>query len=237
MARDNPRSISSCRTLGRPSGSSSVGRAAAFQAACREFEPRLPLHFPWNLWARLRVPAAMIARASLRLGLLAIALVASACSSASSVASPASSAAASAAPSAAASAAASIDPSGALATVELRGGECAAPATCDTVITLDASGRIHLNAKPPNDLGTASASELKALQDAIDSTDFDALRNPAFTGTCPTAYDGQELLFSFTTAHGVERLESCKSALDYNAPVFKALTAALGTNSPMKVSN
>ena len=29
----------------RPGGSSSVGRAAAFQAACREFEPRLPLHF------------------------------------------------------------------------------------------------------------------------------------------------------------------------------------------------
>ena len=27
-------------------GSSSVGRAAAFQAACREFEPRLPLHSP-----------------------------------------------------------------------------------------------------------------------------------------------------------------------------------------------
>ena len=27
-------------------GSSSVGRAAAFQAACREFEPRLPLHTP-----------------------------------------------------------------------------------------------------------------------------------------------------------------------------------------------
>jgi hypothetical protein len=26
------------------SGSSSVGRAPAFQAGCREFEPRLPLH-------------------------------------------------------------------------------------------------------------------------------------------------------------------------------------------------
>ncbi len=26
------------------SGSSSVGRASAFQAECREFEPRLPLH-------------------------------------------------------------------------------------------------------------------------------------------------------------------------------------------------
>ena len=34
-----------CRYLRRTSGgSSSVGRAAAFQAACREFEPRLPLH-------------------------------------------------------------------------------------------------------------------------------------------------------------------------------------------------
>ena len=28
------------------SGSSSVGRALAFQAKCREFEPRLPLYFP-----------------------------------------------------------------------------------------------------------------------------------------------------------------------------------------------
>ena len=29
-----------------PGGSSSVGRAAAFQAACRGFDPRLPLHSP-----------------------------------------------------------------------------------------------------------------------------------------------------------------------------------------------
>ena len=28
-----------------PGGSSSVGRALAFQAGCREFESRLPLHF------------------------------------------------------------------------------------------------------------------------------------------------------------------------------------------------
>ena len=31
-------------TYGYISGSSSVGRASAFQAECREFEPRLPLH-------------------------------------------------------------------------------------------------------------------------------------------------------------------------------------------------
>ena len=37
-------------------GSSSVGRASAFQAECREFDPRLPLHFIYknnlviNIW-------------------------------------------------------------------------------------------------------------------------------------------------------------------------------------------
>jgi hypothetical protein len=32
------------------SGSSSVGRASAFQAECRGFETRLPLHFPFRAW-------------------------------------------------------------------------------------------------------------------------------------------------------------------------------------------
>jgi hypothetical protein len=177
---------------------------------------------------------------TLRLGVAALALIVAGCSAASSAPSPVASAEASSAPSAAASAApstaASVAASGALASVQLRGGECAAAATCDTIITLDADGRIHLAAKPPNDLGTASAGQLKALQDAIDATDFNALRKPAFSGTCPTAYDGQELVFEFTTAHGVERLASCESVLDYNAPVFKAFVAALGDASPLNAT-
>jgi hypothetical protein len=170
---------------------------------------------------------------SLRVLLLGLALVVvGACSSASSASSAASAApspAASSAPSSAVSGAGS----GALAVVELRGGECVAAATCDTVITLDADGRIHLAAKPPNDLGTTSPAQVQALETAIAAADFAALRKPAFSGTCPTAYDGQELIFTFTTANGSERLASCESTLDYSAPVFKALAAALGTNSPM----
>lgn len=167
--------------------------------------------------------------------LASVAACGSAASPASSGApSGAASAGASSGPSAAASAAAStvIGGSGALASVELRGGECIS-GICATVITLDADGRIHLAAKPPNDLGTATAAQVKALQDAIDATDFGALRKPAFRGTCPTAYDGQELIFQFTTAHGAERLASCESTLDFNAPVFKALVAALGDSSPL----
>jgi hypothetical protein len=36
-------------------GSSSVGRASAFQADCRGFEPRLPLHPPTPFYERIRV--------------------------------------------------------------------------------------------------------------------------------------------------------------------------------------
>lgn len=172
---------------------------------------------------------------SLRLGLVGFALVLAACGSAAS-ASSAPSAAASTAPSAAPSAAASagsVLATGALASVELHGGECVAAATCDTVITLDADGRIHLAAKPPNALGQTDPAKVQALQETIAATDFAALRKPAFSGSCPTAYDGQELVFEFTTAHGTERLASCESALDFNAPLFKALTAALGQASPI----
>ena len=184
----------------------------------------------------------------LRVLLLGFVLVVGACSSASSASSAASTApspaassdpssaassAASSATSSAPSSAASVASSGALAIVELRGGECVAAATCGTVITLDADGRIHLAAKPPNDLGTATSAQVQALETAIAAADFAALRKPAFSGTCPTAHDGQELIFTFTTANGSERLASCETALDYSAPVFKALAAALGANSPM----
>ena len=171
-----------------------------------------------------------------RLGLLAIGLLVAACASSGATGSNGSAASASpAATTSSASMAASPVPSGTLASVEQRGGECPA-ATCDTTIYLDADGRVHVSAKPPNDLGTATSAQVQALEAAMAATDFGALRTPAFSGECPMAYDGQELVFTFTTAAGTERLASCESALDYSAPVFKALAAALGAASPFTVA-
>jgi hypothetical protein len=162
-----------------------------------------------------------------RFGLVAIVLLVAACASSGAQASPTQTAAA--------SPAASPLPSGTLASVEPRGGECPA-ATCDTTIYLDADGRIHVSAKPPNDLGTATPAQVNELEAAIAATEFSVLRGPAYSGECPTAYDGQELVFTFTTAGGIERLASCESTLDYTAPVFKALAAALGTAAPFRVA-
>ena len=172
----------------------------------------------------------MNAQPRARLGLLAAVLLLADCAS---LGTPASSGAP-ASSSGASSAATSHAPSDLLASVEQRGGECPA-ATCDTTIYLDFDGRIHVSAKPPNDLGTATPAQVSALVAAIAATDFTALRKPAFTGQCPTAFDGRELVFVFTTATGTERLAACESTLDYGAPLFKALVASLGTAAPFKV--
>ena len=44
----DPQRLAIRRGRAQPSGSSSVGRASAFQAECRGFETRLPLHFPFR---------------------------------------------------------------------------------------------------------------------------------------------------------------------------------------------
>jgi hypothetical protein len=69
-------------------------------------------------------------------------------------------------------------------------------------------------------VGSEEASSLVAL---IGNTDFEALRKNKFTGLCPTAYDGQEFIYLFSTPHGEETLDSCKTAINEQSPLFKAI--------------
>ena len=121
---------------------------------------------------------------------------------------------------------------GPLVSVELRGGLCAA-ATCDTTVILERDGRVHQAAKPPNDLGTVPPADLAALDAAIRTTDFAALRSHPFGGTCPTAFDGQEVVFEFGAPGGVQRIATCEIAVDFGQPLFMAVSAALGPFVPL----
>jgi hypothetical protein len=121
---------------------------------------------------------------------------------------------------------------GPLMTVEIRGGECPAGA-CETTVTLERDGRVHAAAKPPNDLGVVPPADLAALDAAIRATDFAALRSHPFTGECPTAYDGQEIIFAFGTPDGVERISTCEVAVDFGQPLFVAVSIALGRFIPL----
>jgi hypothetical protein len=115
---------------------------------------------------------------------------------------------------------------GPVLTVETRGGMCADP--CGTTIIIERDGRVHQAAKPPNDLGTVPPATLAALDAAVRTTDFTDLKSHSFTGQCPTAYDGQEIVFKFGTLGGLQTIATCEVAVDFGSPLFVAVSTALG---------
>lgn len=115
---------------------------------------------------------------------------------------------------------------GPLVTVETRGGECPQGA-CGSTIAIEADGRIHATAPAPVELGIVPAVTLGGLTTEIAQTDFAALKSHPFTDTCPVAFDGQEIVYTFSTPAGIERIASCEVVVDPDAPLFVAVSAAL----------
>jgi hypothetical protein len=124
---------------------------------------------------------------------------------------------------------------GPLLTVETRGGLCP-EGMCGSVVVIERDGRVHWAAKPPNDLGTMPPAALAALDAAIRATDFAALKSHKFTGQCPTAFDGQEVIFEFGAPGGVQRISTCEVEVDYGSPLFVAVSAALAPFVPLPVT-
>jgi hypothetical protein len=122
-------------------------------------------------------------------------------------------------------------PSGPLVTVETRGGMCPQGA-CDSTIAIDAGGRVRTIAPVPRELGVLPDDVLEALITVIAQADFVSLKGHPFTGTCPLAFDGQETIYTVTTASGAVRLASCDVVVDPAAPLFVAIAAALGHVAP-----
>ena len=77
---------------------------------------------------------------------------------------------------------------------------------------------------------------MAALAAAIQATDFAALRARPFTGECPTAFDGQELIFEFSVGTGTQRLASCDVDIDWGQPLFVAVGVALGQWVPLPLT-
>jgi len=119
-----------------------------------------------------------------------------------------------------------------LFTVETRGGRCVG-GTCGTTVIIDRDGRVHLAAKPPNELGFVEPDLLAAVDARIQATEFAELVSHPFTGECPTAYDGQEIVFEFATPNGVQQVASCQVEVDYESPLFSAVTAAVAEFIPL----
>jgi hypothetical protein len=117
----------------------------------------------------------------------------------------------------------------------MHGGLCAT-VPCDSSVFLDADGRVHASTKPPNNLGQVPGNVMATLTAAIAATDFVALKSHPFTGQCPVAVDGQELIFEFAVAGGTQRIASCEVQIDWGSPLFVSLAAALAQWVPMPVT-
>ena len=118
---------------------------------------------------------------------------------------------------------------GPLVTVSTRGGECV-DGPCGTTLSLGRDGRVHEATKPPNEIEmVVPAAQVAAIEAAIMATDLAAVRSRPFTGECPTAFDGQEIVFEFRTPSGLERIASCEVEIDFGQPLFVAVSTALGS--------
>jgi hypothetical protein len=125
---------------------------------------------------------------------------------------------------------------GPLLTVQMRGGLCADGGMCDSSVILERDGRVRSAAKAPNDLGFVSPENMSALNAAMAATDFGALKSKPFTGECPIAFDGQELVFEFAALAGTQRLASCEVDIDWGHPLFIAVGTALGEWIPLPLT-
>lgn len=118
-----------------------------------------------------------------------------------------------------------IGPDDVVLTIKTSGGLCMY-GLCESTTTFRADGR-YTRTQGPNDRreGRVDSSLSAALNVEIDRTDFAAIKANKFTGTCPTAYDGQEVTYTFGTPHGEEVIPGCTYEIPAEHPLFQAARA------------
>lgn len=115
---------------------------------------------------------------------------------------------------------------GPLVTVETRGGECFA-APCGATFVIDRDGQVRSAEKPPNVVGTVPSELMGTLGTLVATTNFELIKSRPFNGECPTNFDGQEIVYTFSTASGPETIATCEFEIDPRLPLFAAVHAAL----------
>ena len=118
-----------------------------------------------------------------------------------------------------------------LMSIERIGGECAG-GSCDRLVNLDADGRLHEVIPKDRTVGMVPKEVLEALEIEMAQANYNLLQSTPFTGTCPTAVDGQKVIYTFHVPTGDEAFDSCKVAIDEKHPLFRAVAAALAFETP-----
>ena len=116
---------------------------------------------------------------------------------------------------------------GPVLTVRYRGGLCPHGLCQTTVYVSDDGSYLVADGDGSQRDGTVSNDAIEALSIAIARANFDALRSERFTDVCPTAYDGQEVIYTFLERGNDETLSSCEWVIDDRAELFARAAAVL----------
>ena len=119
---------------------------------------------------------------------------------------------------------------GPLVSITTRGGECPEGA-CGGTTVIERDGTVHITEPDPFRIGVVPPDVLAALDAAIRTTDFAAVRAVPFRGECPVNMDGQEQIYEFGAPGGVQRIASCETEVHPDHPLFAAVDAAMGSVS------
>lgn len=113
-----------------------------------------------------------------------------------------------------------------LLTITTRGGMCPNNGCATTTeIATDGTYEVSIGGGPSTS-GKLAQEQAAALVQQVEQADFDELSSRPFTGTCPIAFDGQELIYTFHTDQGDRVLESCTVEIDATSPLFQTIEQA-----------
>ena len=111
-----------------------------------------------------------------------------------------------------------------LVSIYVHGGLCPNGLECSSTTEIAKDGSIIIDGKKKMTLDKA---ELTRLTNLVDTEDFKTLKTHKFTEVCPTSYDGSEVVYTFYTSYGTEKIASCKVAIDISAPLFSEINQVL----------
>ena len=73
---------------------------------------------------------------------------------------------------------------------------------------------------------------MQALVVEVEQADFEAIKSQPFTDTCPIAFDGQQVIYTFWIVTHSEQIDSCQVVVDPANPLFVAVDAAIASVTP-----
>ena len=115
---------------------------------------------------------------------------------------------------------------GQLVSIDAQGGHCLEGA-CAAVTTILRNGQLTVEGSGEPVTDAVDPSLLTQLA-AVDSADYARIMAVPFTGECPTAFDGQELTYTFHPAgRPPVTIASCEVAIDPADPLFRTIDLVL----------